>query len=497
MFKMKKEKKAIFSRKYWKIWIVVLFFLIVCGSFIIYKVSKKVSNDDTRYYTGNIYSANYAANLIDSLDCTDYAVISPLNINVFYATMYNGADNKTSKELKSYFQSNLDNTNEILKEKLDSLEEEEEEKNSYNDLYLDYIDDYKDKEYDTLSIDKIKKLSTKEKQKLILLLRKIELSYEGIYETSNYEVKEIKNYSLTTEESNYNEYKIKEMIDKINDVYETYSSEDKVVNFNNFYYNDSFKIDSDFKDSVKDNLGVNFKNIEKIEEEINSDLKEVTNDNLKRLKSGVNKDSLLTSVNTLYMNYKWDDFFTSSSMVEFTDFKGNISIVEMMTMNVTEYYENDYAWAFSKDFSDGKYSFYGILPKSKDELNLSSLDLNNLLYSKKEGLTKIGLPKYSYTYEFDISKLNTKISSIYDDTANLANITDSKIYVGQAMQKVYLNIDFKGTIVSNYVTKEDSLVEDDVKKEIILNRPFGFMIVNNETNDILIMGKVYEMEVTN
>ena len=57
-------------------------------------------------------------------------------------------------------------------------------------------------------------------------------------------------------------------------------------------------------------------------------------------------------------------------------------------------------------------------------------------------------------------------------------------------QKNILTIAEKGTIKSNLKQVELTSYENETTDQIILNRPYAYLIINNETNDILFIGKV-------
>ena len=48
---------------------------------IIYKFKDKVFIGNVIYYTGDIYSANHAANMLDYLDEGNNIILSPINVN--------------------------------------------------------------------------------------------------------------------------------------------------------------------------------------------------------------------------------------------------------------------------------------------------------------------------------------------------------------------------------------------------------------------------------
>ena len=159
----------------------------------------------------------------------------------------------------------------------------------------------------------------------------------------------------------------------------------------------------------------------------------------------------------------------------------------------TSYYENSYAKAFSKDFENNKYSFVAILPNEFNDFSLSSINIDNLLLSEKKAKVLIGIPKFSYQSEINIKNIASSynINEVFSEKANLTGLTDDKTKINKVIQKNKINIGEKGTVNSSM--SQDSLKtfsEEEYNKSIILNRPFAFLIRNNETNEIILIGKV-------
>ena len=219
---MKKNKKANLplkqgTKKNKKIYItiIVITIVIIGISTIIYftKDNKKIE-ENTRYFTGNLYTANHAANLLDYAYNNKNIIISPLNINSSLAIIYNATDNNSTKELKSYFKTTPTKLNEELKIKLNTLEEPKKEETNFDKLYKSYIKKFYDNSYDNLTISAIDLLSTNNREELLLLIRKIILTYSRIEGLNSYTEKEIKNYKLTSKEIKY----LDKLVQKLNEL---------------------------------------------------------------------------------------------------------------------------------------------------------------------------------------------------------------------------------------------------------------------------------------
>lgn len=455
---------------------------------ILYKFKEKVLIGNIIYYTGDIYSANHAANMLDYIDEGNNIIISPINVNSSLAILYNGTDNKSNKELKRYFKDSPTNVNEDMNNKLSTLNAENKTKNKYNNLYESYINELNNNSYNNLTLSTISLLPKEKKEELTLLLRKIQLSYDRINNRNTLKEKNIKEYKLTSEELQYNNYNIKELLDNVISTYESYNIVNEVNNHTGIYINNLDKSNIE-KEFISNTTMYNYE-IEPINENITLARSNV-NRMVEQTQLGTN-DIIIT--NNLYFNYSWNIPFNQNNIkdTEFYNIDNNVQAVEMMYAKQTTYLENSKAKGFKYDFENGKYSFVGILPKSTNNFQLSTLNIDSLLLSKQEGNILIGIPKMNYSSEIDIKNLisHYNVNEIFTPKANFSKIISDNISVNKMTQKNYLTIAEKGTIKSNLKQTQLASYDEEYKEKIILNRPYAYLIINNETNDILFIGKV-------
>ncbi len=480
---------------------IVLVLLCIVGLYL-YKTKNNILIGNTTYYTGDIYSANHAANMLDYLDEGNNIVLSPINVNTSLAILYNGTDNNSNKELKRYFKKTPSQVNEEMQKKIITLNANNKQRTSINNLYEKYINELITKSYNTLTLSTISLLDKEYKEELILLLRKIELSYESLTYKNNLKEKNIKEYKLTLTEQSYNNYQIKELLDNVISIYEHYNITNEVNNYTGIYVNNLVEshIEKEFitKTSIY-NYSLKSLTHETATEKIrviNEDIKTVTSGGISRIVDdhniGINE---IIITNHLHFNYSWETPFNHKHIkdAEFYNIDNNVQAVEMMYATQTTYLENSKAKGFKYDFENGKYSFVGILPKQTEDFKLSTINIDSFLLSKKTGNVLIGIPKMTYQSEIDMKKLASKynINEIFTKKANFSRITTDNLSVNKMTQKNNLTIAEKGTIKSNLKQAEtQKFNEEDYTDKIVLNRPYAYLIINNETNDILFIGKV-------
>ena len=501
MTKTKQSNLSPKGRKKNKIGIILVLligiFIGIIGQYL-YTKQNSLLIDNIAYYKGNIYSANHAANMLDYLDKGNNIIISPINVNSSLAILYNGTDNKSNKELRKYFKKTQNEVNSEMNYKLSTLKAENKIKTKINTHYEEYINELNSNSYNTLTISTISLLSKEQKEELVLLLRKIELSYEKINNKNDISEKKIKEYKLTTNDLSLNNYQIKELLDKVISNYESYSVINEVNNHTRIYINNVEGINKEFQA----NTSLYNYDIESINPTNQNDKVRTISENVSNDTNGLNRiledteveQSDIIVTNNLYFNYNWNIPFDQNSIkdTEFYNIDNEIQAVEMMYANQTTYLENSKAKGFKYDFENGKYSFVGILPKTDEDFRLSAINIDSFLLSKKEGKVLIGIPKMNYQSEIDIEELlnHYNINEIFTDKANFTRISEENLKINKMIQKNNLTIAEKGTKKSNL--KQHSLynLDDDYKEQIILNRPYAYLIINNETNDVLFIGKV-------
>ena len=485
---------------------ILLFLLIFTIGFFVLEDKISYSSKDITLYTGKIGTINYAANLVDNAYNGENIVISPFNINIALSILYNGAENNTSYVFKNYFNKNINNQNDISYEKLLNIKNIPKDNNDYVKYYNNLINEMFNLKYDELTLKDIIKLDRDNKENLILILKKIKLLERYFDGEKDIELKKIEKYILSKDEINESDNDIFYGLESVLDYYESYNIDNKVINYNKIYFN---------KDIYKEKINSNFKKILEsynsyIEEytnssmlstmlDINSEIKNNTDNNITRFVSQDELEKNFLMLNSLYFNNKWEKNFEFQNIKEeeFYDSNENISIVEMMSEVDNFYLENSYAKGFIKNFANNKYSFIGILPKNTGDFLLSSLNLDSLLVNKKENKVLISLPKFSYQSVIDLKKVlksDYNLRKIFDKNANYSKISEDKMDISLMKQKLFIKIAEKGTVESKLSkTKVENSVILDLEEKLTFNRPFAYIIINNETKDVMLIGKVVDL----
>ena len=462
--------------------------------------SNKEDENKKKYYTGEILKPNHSANLIDHIKTKSNIVISPVNINSSINELYN-LDLESKNNIKDYLKISLDDSNKLEAKIEENIAQENNSKNELEDYYLKKINEIK--KFEEYKVEDIAKLKKEEKNNLILLLKQIKLTIESINKTNISTIKFIENTALTNEEIKINDYAIYEQIISTFDEYETYTCNNYLINHNELIYNNDLikKEKKKTKKATNPNIenvslnGYSYSNLKETTMAINTKIRETTNDKIKYIinENNIENNSLL-QINTLHFSSVWEKNFQKEYVIdsEFIDYENNIEIVETLYEETDYYLENENAYGIVKKFKGDKYSFIGVLPKEKGIFQLSSLNIEGLLKNKINTPTTISIPKFKIEYDTELTELYNKlgIKELNEENIKINKLTED-VQLNYLHSKVSIAIDEKGTynskIKSKYLETKDL---NEETKRIFLNRPFAFLILDNSTNTVILIGKV-------
>ncbi|XP_004620921.2 plasminogen activator inhibitor 1 [Sorex araneus] len=216
----------------------------------------------------------------------------------------------------------------------------------------------------------------------------------------------------------------------------------------------------------------------------------------------------LVLVNALYFNGQWTLPFPPSATHHrlFHRSDGSSFSVPMMAQtnkfNYTECTtpDGDIYDIVELPYHGGTISMFIAAPYRK-EVPLSAITdiLDTELVSQWKGnMTKVVrllvLPKFSLESEIDLRRPleDLGVSDVFSPSrADFRSLSDQEpLYVSQALQKVKIKVDESGTVASSSTAVVISARM--APEEIIMDRPFLFVVRHNPTGTILFMGQVME-----
>lgn len=226
------------------------------------------------------------------------------------------------------------------------------------------------------------------------------------------------------------------------------------------------------------------------------------------------KYTMLCLLNAIAFDAKWVSPYEESQMREeiFHAISGAEEKAEMMYEWGSSFLESDSATGFIKPYEGGRYAFMAILPdedvnfaeyaKSFDAAEYGTLWKSRISLVRYDVHT--GLPKFSYEFSTDLAEalssmgMPTAFSPRGDADFSGMLAPESqveKLFISSVIHKTFIELTEAGTkaaavtaVIMTECTGYDPVVPE--RREVILDRPFLYAIVDTQTGIPLFFGSV-------
>ena len=242
--------------------------------------------------------------------------------------------------------------------------------------------------------------------------------------------------------------------------------------------------------------------------DINNWVKDHTDGMIDSILDQIDEDAVMYLINALVFDAEWQHVYDKSDVYKgkFTNINGTEKQVDMMHSEETVYLQDKNAIGFMKPYSGSKYNFAVLLPNEGVDIyeyiaGLTGESLMEILSTPQLGMVMATLPKFSYEYELTMNDVLKELgmpSAFIGDTADFSKMAHSSrgnIYIGDVLHKTFISVDELGT-KAGAVTKVQMNDESAPMSEwvVTLNRPFVYMIIDNETNLPVFIGTVMDVQ---
>lgn len=273
--------------------------------------------------------------------------------------------------------------------------------------------------------------------------------------------------------------------------------------------------------------------------DINRWCSEKTDGMIEELVKEIKPDEVIRLLNAICFDAKWQRPYDSYDVTEgdFLNAVNTISSADFMSGTESVYLEDDAVKGFIKPYQGG-FSFVALVPKAGvimiDGLKpadgqpvdggetygehtgaftaealseyietLTGDKLRALLDSQTETLVRTRIPVFTSEYSVDlIPALEALgVTDLFDaelaDLAGMATSSRGNIYISKVFQKTFIEVDTEGTraaAVTEIVAADCASVEMPEFKEVYLDRPFLYMIIDDASGVPIFMGTVTAMD---
>ena len=239
--------------------------------------------------------------------------------------------------------------------------------------------------------------------------------------------------------------------------------------------------------------------------EINQFVEDNTNGMVKKILDKIPEEAVMYLVNALAFEAQWAKPYNEYEVSQqvFTTEDGREQTVELMySEEYISYVEDDLCTGFVKNYEGGRYGFVALLPKEGmriEELidSLSGDSLSDLLSYRWEGKVLTAMPKFQTEFDVEMSEVLQAMGmtdAFDDEKANFSGMgtyAGEDLFISRVLHKTFISVAEQGTRAGAATVVEmapEAAMEPEEIKEVILNRPFLYMIWDRETNMPIFMG---------
>lgn len=245
--------------------------------------------------------------------------------------------------------------------------------------------------------------------------------------------------------------------------------------------------------------------------EINKWVEDNTDGMIKDILDRIPESAVMYLINALAFDAEWQEIYKEHQIREgeFTAEDGTKRDTEMMYSEESRYLEDDNATGFIKYYKDRKYAFAALLPKEGMTVAeyIATLDgehLHEMLANAETAVVNTAIPKFETEYKVEMSQtlagmgMPDAFHETLADFRRLGESADGNIYISRVIHQTYINVDGKGTKAGAATVVEmeagSAIMLPEDPKQVFLDRPFVYMLIDCETNLPFFIGTMMDVE---
>ena len=243
--------------------------------------------------------------------------------------------------------------------------------------------------------------------------------------------------------------------------------------------------------------------------DINNWIEEKTDGMIKDALDDIPSAALMYLINALAFDAEWMTIYEKHQVRdgEFTKEDGTKQDVEFMYGTEGTYLEDEKATGFKKYYKGGKYAFVAMLPNEGVSVSeyvdsLTGESLNVLLTNPQNTTVYTSMPKFETGYSVEMSEILGSMGmtdAFSAESANFKSLGTSSagnIFINRVLHKTYISVGEKGTRAAAVTIVEPgdgAAMEPEEPKEVYLDRPFVYMLVDCENNIPFFIGTMMDV----
>ena len=278
---------------------------------------------------------------------------------------------------------------------------------------------------------------------------------------------------------------------------------------NSIWLNENFQFTDEYTKNLSNYYEAQLTEIDvnKVEsvDKINNWVREATNDKITEIaEAPLNPYLVAMLINAVYFKGDWQYEFNeqlTEDLPFYTD-DSEMNVPMMMLEEDLMYLETDHFQAVKLPYGKGEMSMNVFLPSENSSLedllkkfSVDNWELWKTQFEEMNGTVKF--PKFQLEYEAELNEALQQLGMEKAFKRELANFSkmiygDDPLWIDVVKQKTFIDVNEEGTEAAAVTSVEletmSLVIEDSFYMEV--NRPFFFMITDDETDVILFMGLI-------
>lgn len=244
--------------------------------------------------------------------------------------------------------------------------------------------------------------------------------------------------------------------------------------------------------------------------DINNWVKNETDDMIPEIIKEIPDEAIMYLINALAFEAEWTEIYEKDQVHDrtFTKEDGTKQDVELMYSTEGKYLEDENATGFIKYYKERKYAFVALLPNEGVTVSeyLNSLDgesLAAMLANAESRTVETAIPKFETEYKVEMNDILEAMGmpKAFDDQhaefGEIGEWSEGPIYIGKVLHKTYIQVGEKGTKAGavTAIQMDGATSADPIEiKQVYLDRPFVYMLIDCETNIPFFIGTLMDVE---
>ena len=280
-----------------------------------------------------------------------------------------------------------------------------------------------------------------------------------------------------------------------------------------FTEDERFTVNQDFLQTNADYYGADIYKApfnEQTKKDINNWVKQNTDEMIPEILDRVPVDAIMYLVNALAFEAEWSAIYEKNQVREgvFTKEDNTKQNVDFMYGSEGTYLEDEKAAGFMKYYKGGKYALVAMLPDEGVSISdyiasLTGESVNALLTNPQHTTVYTAIPKFETEYSVEMSAIlkDMVMPKAFDpnnaEFEGLGTSSAGNIFISRVLHKTFISVGEKGTKAGAATVVEmadGAAAEPQEPKEVYLDRPFVYMLIDCENNIPFFIGTMMDVD---